>query len=475
MRVSALRKALRGSRSQGQDRRRELRPTRRENDDQMTVTQSAASGAHSSPYVPAEFPGALDGERIAALTREFGTPVWAYDAGVMRERVGRLGGFDVIRFAQKACSNIAVLRLMREAGVVVDAVSEGELERALLAGYEPGESGGGEGVEPIVFTADLLTRGALRRVVELGVPVNAGSPQMLEQVGKASPGHAVWIRVNPGFGHGHSRKTNTGGQHSKHGIWHEQLAESLELVDRHQLDLVGLHMHIGSGADYGHLEAVCEAMVKQVRLLGRDVRAISAGGGLSVPYGPGEPEIDTERYFRLWDAARRELAAELGHDVRLEIEPGRYLVASAGVLAAEVRAQKHVGHNWFVLGDAGFNDLMRPAMYGSSHRVSVLDADGARRVDGVRDTVLAGPLCESGDVFTQGEGGEVTPVPLPRTEIGDLLVFHDTGAYGASMSSTYNSRPLIPEVLVDGERTALVRRRQTVAELLAAETDPLNG
>ena len=230
-------------------------------------------------------------------------------------------------------------------------------------------------------------------------------------------------------------------------------------------------MHIGSGVDYGHLETVCETMVKQVRLAGRDVRAISAGGGLSVPYGPDQQEVDTDRYFRLWDAARRELAAELGHPVRLEIEPGRFLVANSGVLAAEVRAQKPVGSNYFVLSDAGFNDLMRPAMYGSSHGVSVLGPDGAPREADLRDTVLAGPLCESGDVFTQAEGGDVQAVPLPRTEVGDLLVFHDTGAYGASMSSNYNSRPLIPEVLLDGGGSRLIRRRQTVADMLATETD----
>ena len=414
-----------------------------------------------------ELPGALDGPRLAALAAEHGTPLWAYDAGTIRAQIAKLRSFDVIRFAQKACSNVHILRLMREEGVLVDAVSEGEVERALLAGYQVGGAD-----EPIVFTADVLSRGALARVVELGVPVNAGSPQMLEQVGRAAPGHPVWIRVNPGFGHGHSRKTNTGGEHSKHGIWHEHLEESLALVDRHGLDLIGLHMHIGSGVDYGHLETVCETMVKQVRMAGRDVRAISAGGGLSVPYGPGRPEVDTDRYFRLWDAARRELAAELGHPVRLEIEPGRFLVANSGVLTAEVRAQKPVGSNYFVLSDAGFNDLMRPAMYGSSHRVSVLGADGGFRGADLRDTVLAGPLCESGDVFTQTEGGDVQPMPLPSTRIGDLLVFHDTGAYGASMSSNYNSRPHIPEVLLDGERSRLIRRRQTVAEMLATETDP---
>ncbi|WP_055586529.1 diaminopimelate decarboxylase [Streptacidiphilus griseoplanus] len=423
----------------------------------MTTVPSSGTG---------ELTGALNASRIAEVAERHGTPVWVYDAERIRSQIARLRRFDVIRFAQKACSNIHVLRLMREEGVLVDAVSEGELERALAAGFTPG---GPE--QPVVFTADVLGRSTLRRVVELGVPVNAGSPQMLEQVGRAAPGHPVWIRINPGFGHGHSRKTNTGGEHSKHGIWHEHLAESLELVDRHRLDLVGLHMHIGSGADYGHLEQVCETMVKQVRLTGRDVRAISAGGGLSVPYAPGDPELDTDRYFRLWDAARQELVSELGHPVRLEIEPGRFLVAGSGVLAAEVQARKPMGGNHFVLVDAGFNDLMRPAMYGSSHQVSVLSPGGEVRDTAVLDTVLAGPLCESGDVFTQTPGGEVQPVPLPWAEIGDLLVFHDAGAYGASMSSNYNSRPLVPEVLLDGAETRLIRRRQTVRELLSLETD----
>ncbi|WP_078888260.1 diaminopimelate decarboxylase [Streptomyces sclerotialus] len=428
------------------------------------MAESPHPTAGTAPVPARPFPGALDGPRLAGLAAEFGTPLWAYDAGTVRAQIARLRRFDVIRYAQKACSNIHILRLMREEGVLVDAVSLGEVERALAAGYEVGGAG-----DPIVFTADLLDRPTLRRVAELGVPVNAGSPQMLEQIGTVAPGHPVWIRINPGFGHGHSRKTNTGGEHSKHGIWHEHLAESLALVDRYGLELIGLHMHIGSGVDYGHLEAVCETMVKQARLAGRDIHAISAGGGLSVPYAPGDPEIDTDRYFALWDSARRELQSELGHPVRLEIEPGRFLVAGSGVLVSEVRARKPMGSNHFVLADAGFNDLMRPAMYGAGHRVSVLASDGTVRGERPRETVLAGPLCESGDVFTQLATGEVEPVVLPDAEIGDLLVFHDTGAYGASMSSTYNSRPLIPEILADGDRTRLIRRRQTVAELLALE------
>ncbi len=405
----------------------------------------------------------VNADQITAIAEQFGTPCWIYDAAVIRERIGQLKAFDVIRFAQKACSNTHILRLMREQGVAVDSVSLGELERALAAGYSVDDVHGG-----IVFTADLLDRVTLARVAELKVPVNAGSPQMLEQLGQARPGHRVWLRVNPGFGHGHSQKTNTGGEQSKHGIWHEHLDQALALIDRYQLKLVGLHMHIGSGVDYSHLQEVCSAMVALVKRAGRDIEAISAGGGLSIPYRVGGERIDTDHYFGLWDAARKQIEAHLGHKVTLEIEPGRFLVAESGKLVAEVRARKDAGRNHFVLVDAGFNDLMRPAMYGSHHEVSLV-RDRSLVEGKTRPTVIAGPLCESGDVFTQIEGGEVAPRELPAAEIGDLAVFHDTGAYGASMSSNYNSRPLIPEVLVEGDAARLIRRRQTIAELLALE------
>ena len=321
-----------------------------------------------------------------------------------------------------------------------------------------------------MFTADLLDRETLATVVAHRVPVNAGSIDMLEQLGEVSPGHPVWLRLNPGFGHGHSNKTNTGGEHSKHGIWHEQLGEALAVIARRGLALIGLHMHIGSGVDYAHLGRVCGAMVELVRVVraaGQDLQAISAGGGLSIPYQAGGEPIDTAHYFSLWDAARKEAENVIGHRLALELEPGRYLVAESGVLLAEVRAVKTQGRQHFLLVDAGFNELMRPAMYGSYHAMSLLAADGQERP--VRPTVVAGPLCESGDVFTQAEGGVVLARELPQAQVGDLLVIHDTGAYGASMSSNYNSRPLIAEVLVDGDSDRLIRRRQTVEELLALE------
>ena len=406
----------------------------------------------------------FDPALVARLAGEHGTPYYLYDADLMRERVASLRAFDVIRYAQKACSNVHILRLLREAGCLVDAVSLGEIERALRAGFSPGGEPAG-----LVYTADVIDDATLERVLELDIPINAGSPQMLEQVGRRHPGHRVWIRVNPGFGHGHSRKTNTGGEWSKHGVWHAYLDEALRQVEKHRLDLEGLHMHIGSGTDFEHLKEVCEAMVSQVHALGVDVRAISGGGGLPIPYRDAEDRFDTLALHRLWDAARGQVARIVGHPVSLEIEPGRYLVGEAGVLVARVRATKRMGPNRFVLVDAGFNDLARPAMYGSYHRISVVKRDGQPASGPLEQTVVAGPLCESGDVFTQAEGGVVVPRDLPEAEVGDLVVIHEAGAYAASQASNYNTRPYAPELLSDGGRTRLIRRRQRIDELLALE------
>lgn len=206
----------------------------------------------------------------AQLALTYGTPLWVYDATLIRARVRNLKSFDVIRFAQKACSNIHILKLMRESGVMVDAVSLGEIKRAEAAGY----SG-----EEIVFTADLMDRETLAYMMKHKITVNAGSIDMLTQLGERSAGHKVWLRINPGFGHGHSPKTNTGGENSKHGIWHTDVPCALAEIKKYNLDLVGVHMHIGSGVDYGHLEQVCTAMVDLIKRENIDVPSISAGVG----------------------------------------------------------------------------------------------------------------------------------------------------------------------------------------------------
>jgi diaminopimelate decarboxylase len=286
---------------------------------------------------------------------------------------------------------------------------------------------------------------------------------MLRQLGPRSPAMPVWLRLNPGFGHGHSRKTNTGGEHSKHGIWHEDLPQALAVIAGHRLQLVGLHMHIGSGVDYGHLQQVCAAMVG-ARPAGAPAAAGDLGRRRAVDSLPRWRAAHRHRaLLRAVGRARRTLAAERATPCTLEIEPGRYLVAESGVLLAEVRAVKRMGSRRFALVDAGFNDLMRPAMYGATTHAPA-GADGCRPPTGTHGGGRAAVRVRR-RVHAGRRRRGARPRDLPQLQVGDLLVFENAGAYGASMSSNYNSRPLAAEVLVDGERTRLIRRRQTVAEL----------
>ena len=412
----------------------------------------------------------IAGVPVADLARRFGTPTFVYDAAKIIERINELRAFDDIRFAQKACSNLAILDLMRRQGVLVDATSAGEVNRALAAGYPATVEG--RQPPPVVYTADIFDRESLELVIAKGIHVNCGSPDMIDQLGQRAPGREITLRINPGFGHGHSQKTNTGGEQSKHGIWHEQLADCLRRADRHGLLVTGLHLHIGSGTDLEHLSQVCGAMEKLAREVGRSITNISAGGGLPVPYKAGDQYVDIAVYFDLWNRSRKRLEEAFGHALHLEIEPGRYLVAESGYLVAEIRAVKRMGPNTFYLLDAGFNNLARPVMYGSYHPISIVAADNQGATRPLHDVVVGGPLCESGDIFTQQEGGFVCTRHLPAAEVGDFLVIETAGAYGFGMGSNYNSKPLAAEVLISAGQPHLVRARQTFEDLVRGEQIP---
>jgi diaminopimelate decarboxylase len=314
-------------------------------------------------------------------------------------------------------------------------------------------------------------------VIEHDIHVNCGSPEMIDQYGERRDraGGGITLRINPGFGHGHSQKVNTGGAQSKHGIWHAQIEDCIERAAKWKLAITGLHMHIGSGTDLAHLSQVCTAMEKAALAVGSSIVSISAGGGLPVPYREGEGFVDVAAYFKLWDTTRHRLANEFGHEISLEIEPGRYLVAESGYLISEIRAVKTAGENTFYLVDAGFNNLARPILYGAYHPMAICPAAGEQRHSqprSTRDVVVGGPLCESGDIFTQEAGGIVARRSLPEALVGDYLVIGHAGAYGYVMSSNYNSKPLVAEVLIENGRPHLARRRQTLDELIQHESIP---
>lgn len=410
----------------------------------------------------------IAGVPVVELATKFGgSPVYVYDASTIVKRCAQLCPLGIVRFAQKACSNIAILKLVKEQGVLVDAVSAAEVKRALTAGYAPKE---------IAYTADIFDADALEIVTGAanGCVVNVGSLDMIaqfgERLGDAAQGREITIRVNPGFGHGHSNKTNTGGDLAKHGIWHGQIQDAVALARQYGMTVSGVHMHIGSGTDFEHLSKVCGAMETSVKQVGTSVKTISCGGGLPIPYTSGEEFIDLEKFAALWHETVAKLERELGHKITFEIEPGRYIVAESGYLVTQIRAVKRQAENMFYLVDAGFTHLARPMAYGSYHPISIVyNPTLGAAPEGECDVVVGGPLCESGDVFTQEEGGVVVKRTLPAARVGDYLVLEVAGAYGSAMASNYNSKYLAPEVLVENGAARLIRRKQTFEQLIANE------
>lgn len=404
---------------------------------------------------------------LETLVEKFTTPFFVYDAASIRRRIGELKKFDTIRYAQKANSNIAILKLLREEGVLVDCVSSNEIRRALLAGYSS-KTGEKNRAPQIVYTADLFDRESLDLVVEKGISVNCGSLDMISQLGERAPNRDITIRINPGFGHGHSRKTNTGGDQSKHGIWFEQIEECKKKAAAHNLRITGLHNHIGSGCDFEHLSKVCSVMREFALQFGPEITMLSTGGGLPIPYEPGDPSIDVQEYYKLWNKVRCDLQESFAHPIHLETEPGRYLLAESGFLVSEIRAVKTQGENLFYLVDAGFNDLIRPALYGAYHPISLFHKNGDFE-HGQVEAIIGGPLCESGDIFTQQEGGFVVKRKLPKARVGDYLILEIAGAYGSVMSSNYNSKVYAEEILIENGIPRVIRKRQTFEQLVENE------
>jgi diaminopimelate decarboxylase len=420
--------------------------------------------------VPAQYP-------LARLADQIGTPFYFYDAEVLREGLRKLqvlvdGPQLCCRYAVKANPARKVLELVREAGLWIDAVSGNEVLRALGAGFPQG------GDPPVVMlTTDVFRDNALATVLEHRVLPNVGSPGMINELREAGYKGPIAVRINPGFGHGHVKSCDTGGPSSKHGIWHQDLTEVQTLAKDAKLSIIALHAHVGTGPELREFDANMKNLVDFFAALLPDfpeVRAVNLGGGLPHPYRPGSPAYDLAWYRPVLVEGAQRLSQIAGHPIRVEIEPGRYPVAGMGLLVSRVKDIKQTrsnpkgpGHT-FVMVDAGFNDLVRPAMYGSYHHISILGAGAGRPPEPL---VVAGPLCESGDVFTRDEKELLDPRPLPRPEPGDLLVLHDAGAYGATMSSNYVSMGRAPQVFWDRGQASLIARRETLEDLVRAECD----
>jgi diaminopimelate decarboxylase len=391
-----------------------------------------------------------------------GTPVYVYSTATMKRHVAVLRAAlapladPLIAYAVKANPNKAVLATLAQAGLGADVVSGGEYRRARAAGIAP---------EAIVFSGVGKTAEEMALALEGGLYQfnleSLAEAEMLSEVaaslGREAP---VGFRINPDVAAGSHAKISTGAAENKFGIALPDAADAYaRAAALPGLKVQAVAVHIGSQlTSLAPLETAFErvgALIETLRAAGHDIRVADLGGGLGVPYDPALPPPPSPG-----DYGAMVCRVAGGWGVRLVFEPGRLITGNAGVLLTRLIRIKPGATYPFLVVDAAMNDLMRPALYDAWHKIDAVTPRGGRMTANV-----VGPVCETGDTFATGR-------EMDEVEPGDLLVFRTAGAYAAAMSSTYNSRPLTPEVLVDGDRWALARPRQDVAALIAGDSMP---
>lgn len=424
--------------------------------------------------------------RLRSLAEEHGTPLYVVDLDRVAENCERIqDAFPEadVRYAMKAHSGQAVLKTVEAAGLAAECASAGELDRALTAGF-PGDRIHYTAVNPPARDLDYVVSAWAD---EPDLTVTVGAADTLDRLAERSYDGRICVRVNPGVGAGHHEKVRTGAN-AKFGVPYDRAADVVRQAAE-RFNVVGIHAHAGSGIDASQLDSHRE-LVSRMGELARsltdpegglapiDLEYVDVGGGFGVPYQEDEPPLDLPAVA----AATREALGPVsrasgsgegtqGDDatVRLAVEPGRYVVADAGVLLTRVNTVKPTRETVVAGVDAGMTDLLRPAMYDAYHPITNLGgAEGkgeGKPAPTGRDTVgvtVAGPICESADVFCENR-------PLSAPKRGDFLAIGIAGAYGYEMASQYNSRPRPAEVALEGGDTRVVRRRETLADLQEVE------
>jgi len=397
----------------------------------------------------------LEDISVEILMQEYGSPLYVYEESVLRSQFRQLSsgfpeGLLEIHYSMKANSNPSLLKILREEGSSIDAVSEFEVRLALESGFEP---------QQIIFTGNNNSLAEIEYCVEQEVSVNLGSLVLLEKFGQRFPHTSLSVRINPGIGAGHHAHCITGGPDSKFGIYHDQIDAALALATKYKLTLNGVHSHIGTGIYSAEPMLEAMEMILAVAEKFPDLEFIDFGGGFGIPYRPEQQALDMKDLSQKMTRRFTEFRQCYGREISMKIEPGKLLVGPAGILLTTVTNITDTPKHRFVGVDSGFNHLLRPTLYGSYHKI----LNASRYSDDEEDVVVVGYICESGDIFSRS--GDEIERKLPSPVIGERLAFLDAGAYGFSMSSQYNSRPRPAEVLVNQGQSRLIRRAETFEDL----------
>jgi diaminopimelate decarboxylase len=377
------------------------------------------------------------------LVRRHGSPLYIYQRGILDRRAETLASLKLPfgftpRYAVKANPHPEIIQLFHQRGLHFDASSSYEATMLLAQGI-PG---------PHISLSSQQPAADLDQLIAAGVQLTATSLHQLDLIARAAPtGHRIGLRLNPGVGDGHNRRTTTAGVGASFGLWHEYLEQALDLAHRHHLVVDRLHTHIGSGADPRIWQAAMDTALTLAERM-PDVTVLDIGGGYKVARMPGEADTDLPAVADVFAERLQSFADRTGRRLHLEMEPGTWLVAAAGSLITEISDIVDTGAEGytFLRVNTGMNDILRPTLYGAQHRLYVLGDH-----EGHEDYVVVGHNCESGDILTTAphEPEQIEPRRLQRARIGDLLLIADTGAYCASLRAQgYNAFPSAGEVLI---------------------------
>mmetsp|Transcript_346 Transcript_346/g.490 ORF Transcript_346/g.490 Transcript_346/m.490 type:complete len:459 (+) Transcript_346:37-1413(+) len=408
---------------------------------------------------------------IASEIREnFKTPIYVYDEKSLISQAEKALSFPNlyglrVRFAMKACPNAAILKLFKKMGVNFDASSGYEVLRAVKAGVSP---------SCISLSSQELPAN-FEELIKMGIEFNACSLNQLETFGRLFPGGSCGVRFNPGKGSGGTGKTNVGGSSSSFGIWHELKEQVKAIAAQHKINIARIHTHIGSGSDPDIWLNVSLLSLNLVREF-PNVVTLNLGGGFKVGRMSYEKSTDLSVVGAPVMESFRQFAKETGREIRLEIEPGTFLVANAGALLASVGDVVSTDLHSFIKLDAGMTEVLRPSLYGAQHPIVVHRAGDQSSGKSDKKYVVVGHCCESGDLFSCQPGD---PEALQErylggeVRIGDLVSIEGAGAYCSGMSTkNYNSFPEAPEVLLDKNgQIHLIRKRQSLDHMLENEVN----
>lgn len=414
-------------------------------------------------------PRFLDYRTAQHIADDVGMPVYVYDKKTLLANADAALAFPnafglSVRYAMKALPNASIFQLFNEAGLEIDASSGYEVRRALAAGIPAGNIS--------LSTQELPEDFA--ELYELGIEINACSLNQLERFGQVFPGRKIGLRFNPGKGSGGNNRTNVGGPASSFGIWYEWIDKVKALIERYKLKAVRVHTHIGSGSDPTVWQTVSELSLNIVRQF-PDVDTLNLGGGYKVARMADEVGADLQACGKPVAQKFRDFAEETGREIRLEIEPGTFLVANAGSLLCAVQDIVSTGESGytFLKLNAGMTEVLRPSLYGAQHPIHILQP---RPADDLCEYMIVGHCCESGDILSPAPGDPelLAPRTLPFVKIGDLCVIDGVGAYCSAMTAKhYNSYPEAAEVLLDDSNVPqLIRRHQNPEALWANEVKP---